>query len=157
MLPKLRKTNNKNKRYHYKLSNTFNKRKLAINEGIKSEKKKLKDLKKAAIAKKGRLNILRIYRRYKNVKDCKKITHDMKYIDKKYKLGKTTNICNQKGGNKIKNCCNIKKSKKCIRKDGKIFMLPRKFSKKKCLEKKPRGFSMKSSCAPYKFCKKTVK
>ena len=49
--------------------------------------------KKAAQSKKARFNVLRIYRRYKNPKDCKKITHDMKYMDKKYKLHSTKNIC----------------------------------------------------------------
>lgn len=56
--------------------------------------------------------------------------------------------------NKIQNCCEIKnnKTKKCIRKqDGKIFNLPRRFTKKQCIN--PRGFSMRSSCSPYKFCK----
>jgi uncharacterized protein len=49
-------------------------------------------------------------------------------------------------------CCSIKKNqKKCKRKDGKIFKFPRKFSKKKC--KNEKGFTMRSSCAPYKFCK----
>ena len=53
-------------------------------------------MRKAALAKKKRFNILRIYRRYKNVKDCKKITKDMRYIDKKYKLNKTKSICGKK-------------------------------------------------------------
>ena len=52
-------------------------------------------------------------------------------------------------------CCKLnesteKKLKKCRRKDGKIFDLPRRFSKKKC--RKPKGFTMRSSCAPYKNC-----
>ena len=49
-------------------------------------------------------------------------------------------------------CCKHSKSdKKCIRKsDKKSFNLPRRFSKKKC--KKPKGFTMISSCAPYKDC-----
>ena len=52
-------------------------------------------------------------------------------------------------------CCKLnesteKKLKKCRRKDGKIFDLPRRFSKKKC--RKPKGFTMKASCAPYKNC-----
>ena len=52
----------------------------------------------------------------------------------------------------MRNCCNInKKSKRCIRKDGKIFSLPRKFTRKQCRRKK--GFSKKSSCAPFKYCK----
>jgi hypothetical protein len=54
-------------------------------------------------------------------------------------------------------CCNhSKKDTQCKRKtDNKIFSLPRKFSKKQCT--KPRGFSMKSSCAPYKDCIHTKK
>lgn len=60
--------------------------------------------------------------------------------------------------NKIKNCCKSKETnKKCIRNDGKVFDLPRKFSKKKCLSKKIKGFSMKSSCSPYQNCKKLKK
>ena len=49
-------------------------------------------------------------------------------------------------------CCkHTKYNKKCIRaKDKKIFKLPRKFSKKSC--KTMRGFTMRSSCAPYKYC-----
>ena len=55
----------------------------------------------------------------------------------------------------MNNCCNHKKtSKSCKRIDGKVFKLPRKFSKKKC--KAPRGFTMKSSCSPYKYCNKAV-
>lgn len=57
----------------------------------------------------------------------------------------------------LTNCCkSTKKHKKCIRtKDKKVFALPRKFSKKKCIAKrktKIRGFTMRSSCAPYKYC-----
>ena len=51
-------------------------------------KKTGKTKKKAAIAKKGRFNILRIYRKNKKVKECNIITHDMKYMDRKYGLGK---------------------------------------------------------------------
>ncbi len=54
----------------------------------------------------------------------------------------------------MKKCCGKlnKRTKKCIRsKDGKKFNLPRKFSKNKC--KYQKGFTMKSSCAPYKYCK----
>ena len=51
----------------------------------------------------------------------------------------------------IQNCCKItKKNKICKRKDGKIFSLPRKFTRKQC--KKEKGFSMKSSCAPFNQC-----
>ena len=52
----------------------------------------------------------------------------------------------------MKDCCNsTRKNKKCIRtKDEKIFNLPRRFTRKQC--RNPRGFTMKASCAPYKFC-----
>ena len=54
---------------------------------------------------------------------------------------------------KVIDCCKSKNNnKKCKRKDGKIFKLPRKFSKKKC-SKKIKGFSMCSSCVIYKNCK----
>lgn len=101
LLPKLRPINNKNVKHKYKLSDPQSKRILAIDEGIKDEAKKTgKTLKKAAISKKGRFNILRIYRKNKRPQECKRITSDMKYIDKKYGLGKTTNICKNKIGGK---------------------------------------------------------
>jgi len=94
VLPKLRPINNKNVKYKYKIKDPQSKRILAINEGIRDEVKKTgKTLKKAAMSKKRRFNILRIYRKNKRPKECKRITDDMKYIDKKYGLGKTTNIC----------------------------------------------------------------
>ena len=59
----------------------------------------------------------------------------------------------------MRDCCKVNKyTKKCIRiKDKKIFMLPRKFSRKKCLNSNIRGFTMRASCSPYKFCKNTYK
>ena len=101
LLPKLQPINNKNVKHKYKLSDPQSKRILAIDEGIRDEAKKTdKTIKKAAISKKGRFNILRIYRKNKRPQECKKITSDMKYIDKKYSLGKTTNICKDKIGGK---------------------------------------------------------
>ena len=103
LLPKLKKVDYTGKKYHYKLAQTARRRRMALNEGIQTEIQRLgKTKRQAATAKKGRLNILRIYRRNKNVKDCKKITRDMRYIDKKYKLGKTASICGKKGKNTIK-------------------------------------------------------
>ena len=103
LLPKLRKISYKNKKHHYKLKDPFRKRKLAIHEGVNREAKKTgKTKKKAAIAKKGRFNILRIYRKNKKIKECNTITHDMRYMDRKYGLGKTKNICGQKGGTRKK-------------------------------------------------------
>ena len=96
-LPKLRKVSYKNKKHHYRLKDPFKKRILAIHEGVNREAKKTgKTRKKAAIAKKGRFNILRIYRKNKKVKECNIITHDMRYMDKKYGLGKTENICGKR-------------------------------------------------------------
>jgi len=62
----------------------------------------------------------------------------------------------------MKDCCNIKfnenikkKSLKCKRKsDNKIFEIPRKFTRKRCITGKVKGFTMRSSCAPYKYCGK---
>lgn len=60
---------------------------------------------------------------------------------------------------KTKSCCSVRKSAKvCRRKtDNKKFRLPRRFSRKRCLAKKPSGFTMRSSCAPYKGCNKKRK
>lgn len=54
-----------------------------------------------------------------------------------------------------KNCCAATKTTKiCKRKhDGKLFKFPRRFTKKRCLSKPIRGFTMRSSCAPFKGCK----
>ena len=101
ILPKLKKADSTRKKHKYKLKFTVKKRRLAINEGIMDKSKKMTK-RKAATIKKGRLNILRIYRRNKNLKDCNKITSDMRYIDKKYKLGKTKNICGKKARKKTR-------------------------------------------------------
>lgn len=95
-LPQLRDLSSKdrNKKYKYHIHDSDFKRRRAINEGIKSKKTKSAQL-KAAKDKKARFNVLRIYRRYKNPKECKIITKDMRYIDRKY-LGpdaKTSDIC----------------------------------------------------------------
>ena len=50
-------------------------------------------------------------------------------------------------------CSHNNKTRKCLRKDGKIFNFPRRFSKKKCKKGPIKGFTMRSSCAPYKYCK----
>lgn len=58
----------------------------------------------------------------------------------------------------MKSCCQAtEKDNKCKRiTDGKEFDLPRKYSKKRCMGKIA-GFTMRSSCAPYKGCKKKTK
>ena len=52
-------------------------------------------------------------------------------------------------------CCNHNKGqKKCMREsDKKIFFLPRRFTRKRC-QQGVKGFTMRSSCAPYKDCLK---
>ena len=97
MLPKLRKIDESGKKYKYRLSNPTPLRILAINEGINNEVKKMNKTKRqAAVAKKGRFNILRIYRRNNYKNQCRKITKDMRYIDKKYGLKQTKDICGGK-------------------------------------------------------------
>ena len=63
---------------------------------------------------------------------------------------------NKKVQKKVVSCCVHKKEdKKCRRtKDEKIFNLPRKFDREICITKEVKGFTMKSSCAPYKNCTK---
>jgi hypothetical protein len=98
-LPKLRKIDNKTRKHIYKIRNSTRKRRLAINEGIEMKKKKTgNSTKKAAIAKKSRFNILRIYRKNRKPHECNVITQDMRYIDRKYHLGKTRNICKKVTG-----------------------------------------------------------
>lgn len=49
-------------------------------------------------------------------------------------------------------CVHTKTNKKCLRnKYMKVFDLPRKFTRKQC-ERNIIGFTMRSSCAPYKYC-----
>ena len=113
LLPKLRRIDYKNKKYKYKLKNSTRRRRMAINEGVISEKKKTnKTLRRAAIAKKGRFNILRIYRKNKKPRECNIITQDMRYMDRKYKLGKTRNICNQRSRTAKKNKSRRNKTRK---------------------------------------------
>ena len=49
-------------------------------------------------------------------------------------------------------CCKYPKNAKTCKRttDGKIFDLPRRFTRKQCAN--VRGFTMRSSCAPYKGC-----
>lgn len=102
-LPKLRKLSKKKVKHRYKLKSSTRKRRMALNEGVRAESKKRgTTMKKAAISKKGRFNLLRIYRRNKDPKGCRKITRDMRYLDKKYKLGKTRDICTKKKRGKVK-------------------------------------------------------
>ena len=97
ILPKLKKIDYSKKNIRYKLKDNTRRRRMAIDDGVNMEKKKTgRNTKRAAIAKKGRFNILRIYRRNKKIDECKKITSDMRYMDRKYNLGKTNDICGKK-------------------------------------------------------------
>ena len=59
-------------------------------------------------------------------------------------------------GKNIKSCCSHKKTaKKCKRtSDNKVFNLPRKLKKETCLTSEVKGYTMRSSCAPYRDCAK---
>lgn len=74
------------------------------------------------------------------------------YGVKKIKLPKTS-----KTGARVINCCKSgKKTITCVRSgDNKIFKIKdRRFTKKRCIDGPVRGFTMRSSCAPWKNCKK---
>ncbi len=60
---------------------------------------------------------------------------------------------------RIQSCCTHSlHSRVCKRKkDKKMFSLPRRFSKDKCMKTRKKGFSMRSSCAPYRDCKRKSK
>ena len=96
LLPNLRKLSKENKKHIYKLYDPQYKRILAMEEGIHQKKNKTKkDKIKAAKMKKARFNVLRLYRKNNDTKGCNNFTKDMKYLDKKYNLGTTKNICNK--------------------------------------------------------------
>ncbi len=97
-LPQLRKLDKSNKTHIYKLNDPQKKRILAIDEGIRDEMRKGKTKHEAALSKKKRFNILRLYRKNNDPIGCKKITQDMKYMDKTYNTGTTNDICKKKGG-----------------------------------------------------------
>ena len=75
---------------------------------------------------------------------------------RKNRKGKNNSGKRKKNNNRIIDCClvndkNQKSIKRCRRKkDNKIFDFPRRFKRSQC--RNPRGFTMKASCAPYKFC-----
>ena len=97
LLPKLRKIDYSSKKEKYHLRDPISKRHAAIDAGVKAEMKKTrKNQRQAAVAKKGRFNVLRIYRRTRKVAECQKITRDMRYMNSKYGLGKTNNICGKR-------------------------------------------------------------
>jgi hypothetical protein len=79
----------------YRIDDHFTKRRKALSVAIHKEQKKRNiSLKAAALAKKYRLNVLRIYRKYRLPNECARITRDMMWIDKTYNTaGTTKNIC----------------------------------------------------------------
>ena len=97
-LPQLRKLDKSNKTHIYKLKYPQKKRILAIDEGIRDEMRKGKTKREAALSKKKRFNVLRLYRKNKDPDGCRRLTQDMKYMDKKYDTGTTNDICKKKGG-----------------------------------------------------------
>ena len=82
------------------------------------------------------------------------------YGVKKIKLPnktKTSKTKTSKTGARVINCCKSgKKTVTCTRTgDNKIFKIKgRRFTKKRCINGPVRGFTMRSSCAPWKNCKK---
>lgn len=101
------------------------------------------------------INFMENPKNYTNQKDDT-IQNTFKTQINLYKKEQEKQNQKQSGGKtrrNLRSCCrSTKKQTHCVRKDGNRFRLPRKFSKKQC--KRPKGYSMRSSCAPYKFCKK---
>ena len=97
ILPPLRKIDDSKKKHKYRIKDPSHMRQKAIDEGVMMEKmgnkNKKMTRKQAAVAKKAQFNVLRIYRRNNYKDQCKLITKDMRYIDKKYGLKKTNDIC----------------------------------------------------------------
>ena len=82
------------KKHPYKLSDDAKTRRNALIKGIKAAQKKYKVSEKdAALKKKKKLNVLRIYRKNTNPVHCRKITYDIKFLDKTYNLNSTKDIC----------------------------------------------------------------
>ena len=80
----------------YKLKDPAKIRHKALDQKIKASGKN-KGLAKAALSKKKRLGVLRVYRKYKKIQECKIITRDMRYINRKYlPKGTTKQICGKK-------------------------------------------------------------
>lgn len=151
---KTKKNNNKKQKTYNKLyDSNKNPKKSIKNTGYSSKEKAIETLKiiKTLDIIKQKQIVITMYNRAKYHKYQTKGMRDAMNIYKKWM--KKYNI-KTGGSKKIIDCCKISKNsnkKKCIRKkDSKIFKLPRKFSKKKC--KNPKGFSMISSCSPYKYC-----
>ena len=80
-------------------------------------------------------------------------------MDERRRSDELGTIMELRGGNYPDCCDNIDNHNYCLRiSDNKKFKLPRKFKKQDCLkDKKIKSFSKRSSCAPFKDCKKTKK
>ena len=97
-LPQLRAIDKSKKKHIYKMKDPQKKRILAIDEGIRCEMRKGNTRRGAALSKKKRFNVLRLYRKNNDPDGCGRLTQDMKYMDKKYDTGVTQDICKKKGG-----------------------------------------------------------
>tara|TARA_B100000963_G_C22571812_1_gene646469 strand:- start:255 stop:1313 length:1059 start_codon:yes stop_codon:yes gene_type:complete len=95
-LPQLRAIDKSNKKHVYRMKDPQKKRILAMDEGIRCEMRKGKTRRDAALSKKKRFNVLRLYRKNKDPKGCRILTQDMKYLDKRYGTGITQNVCKTK-------------------------------------------------------------
>ena len=97
-LPQLRAIDKSNKKHIYKMKDPQKKRILAIDEGIRCEMRQGNTKRNAALSKKKRFNVLRLYRKNNDPDGCRRLTQDMKYMDKEYDTGVTQDICKKKGG-----------------------------------------------------------
>lgn len=98
--------------------------------------------------------VITMYYRAKHHKHRNKNMEQAMKVFKPWMIKHRIKTHSYKKSNNIIDCCkSTVKNKKCIRKkDKKLFTLPRRFTKKKCINSKIKGFSMTSSCAPYIGC-----
>ena len=106
-------------------------------------------------------NVQSMYRILAMRNRAKSMLERVKNEDSKYNLNESVKIFDKwlnnykiKGGTKYVDCCNhTEKDNKCQDKcTKKVYSLPRRFTKEDCTTKEVKGFTMRSSCTPYKNC-----
>lgn len=80
----------------YRLDDPQERRRRAIDASIEAGSARYGSTRDAALKKKARLNVLRIYRKESHCRHCRVLTQDMRYIDSKYlqpSRASTADIC----------------------------------------------------------------
>lgn len=104
-IPALKRSPKKNSE-PYRLDDPPERRRRAIDASIEAGSVRYGSIRDAALKKKARLNVLRIYRKESHCRHCRVLTQDMRYIDSTYlqpSRASTADICCRKtrGGARI--------------------------------------------------------